>query len=182
MNSKRIIDDLDFVEQNREINTRNNLSDEETYKLRKLYTIYITMYDMYCIYKSIECNFNNLEKVYIQYYNNNAIEMISNINIDPILIHNYAYHMESLKRLQKLYYEKAISDRMKETDDIIETDTKPSTELVKPIIPKITMIITKPNYDKLFMIIMSVSVFNLFCINALLFYGFRKIIHILGVK
>ena len=182
MNSKRIIDDLDFVEQNREINTRNNLSDEEAYKLRKLYTIYLIMYDMYCIYKSIECNFNNLEKVYIQYYNNNAIEMISNINIDPILIHNYAYHMESLKRLQKLHYEKAISDRMKETNTNIEPETKPSTEVVKPIIPKITTIFTEPNYDKLFMIIMSVSVFNLFCINALLFCGFRKIIHLLVVK
>jgi len=107
MNSKRIIDDLDFVEQNREINTRNNLSDDETFKLRKLYTIYQTIYDMYCIYKSIECNFNNLEKVYIQYYNNNAIEMINNINIDPILIHNYAYHVESIKLLQKLAYEKS---------------------------------------------------------------------------
>lgn len=107
MNSKRIIDDLDFVEQNREINTRNNLSDDETFKLRKLYTIYLTIHDIYCIYNSIESDFNNLEKVYIQYYNNNAIEMINNINIDPILIHNYAYHVESIKLLQKLSYKKS---------------------------------------------------------------------------
>jgi hypothetical protein len=107
MNSKRIIDDLDFVETNRDINTRNNMTDEEHFKLRKLYTIYLTIHDIYCIYNSIESDFNNLEKVYIQYYNNNAIEMINNINIDPILIHNYAYHVESIKLLQKLSYKKS---------------------------------------------------------------------------
>jgi hypothetical protein len=107
MNSKRIIDDLDFVELYRDINTIRDMNDEQKNKLRQLYTIYQTMYDVYCIYNTIDCNFNYLENIYIQSYNNNYIKMENNVNIDPILIHNYAYHVESLKLLQKLSHEKS---------------------------------------------------------------------------
>jgi hypothetical protein len=164
MNSKRIIDDLDFVEENREINTRNNMSDDEAYKLRKLYTIYLTIYDMYYFYvfTSHYCNFNDLETEYKRSYNKNAIEMIKKTDINPILIHNYAYHMESLKRTVKLHYDKNISDRTKETDNNIEPETKPLTEEVKPTIPKIIEIHTEQKYDKFFMIIISISILNLF--------------------
>jgi hypothetical protein len=142
MNSKRIIDDLDFVEENRNINMRRDMNDEEHFKLRKLYTIYLTIHDIYCIYNSIECDFNNLEKVYIQYYNNNAITMINNINIDTILIHNYAYHVESLKLLQKLSYEKSLKE----------------SHVITPELPTHNLLL----YGVCF------SIVNLFCLNIII--------------
>jgi len=162
MNSKRIIEDLDFVEQNREINTRNNLSDDEAYKMRKLYTIYLTIYDMYYMYNNDDCNFDNLETEYKRAYNKNAIEMIKKTDINTILIHNYAYHMESLKRLQKLHYEKAISELMKVND-------------TKPEISKNMIINTEPK-NNLFNIIFSITVFNLFIINIITFLIVYKIL------
>lgn len=107
MNSTRIMDDEEFVEKHKHLVFQDVTTPIDIYNLKKLLTIYMTMYELYLIYNKPEFDYSYISDDYNRIYRDYSFIMIGKKRIrNPNIVLDYYKHVLVLKKRVDISFEK----------------------------------------------------------------------------
>ena len=183
MNSFRIMYDLEFVENHKSIVEKNmnmitkkELTQTEEYDIRKVYTIYLTIYELFMKDYNNDDDFINFESEYKKIYNKYALQMLDKAYIkNKCIIHNYKFHVDSLHSKFKEHFNKHLEDMSIDSDN--ETDKEDDSDeenKTKNITINVTQPATpNPTISNILLLTLPPIIINLCIINTLIILNLR---------
>lgn len=161
MNSKRIMDDIEFV---KKYSDRNLLIGEPDFEMRRLFTIYNTVDILVQMHKHIKSKFDidDMSTMYELIYNNMATEMIhryqarKRLLINPDSVKLYDSNILYLINISQEHYKKKI---ILQDSDTEEETIDPEKEIVNKTITILDDITNVIQYKPFQILILSLVIY-----------------------